>query len=375
MRRRPDLVIALTYYAPYVSGLSITAQDVAEGLAARGWRVVVVTSRHDANLSSREDMNGVEVVRCRPLLSVTKGVVCPTFVPTAVRLLRQARVGHLHLPLLEGGVIAAAVRRSTPLLSTYHCDVVLPPSPLNRAALRLVQASDRAAVRRSATVVISSLDYARSSRVWPELQKRNLVEISPPCRDRSGGSPAFRQGSGPHIGFLGRVVGEKGLEHLIEAFRLLHDPEARLLIGGDFVGVAGGSVIDRLTTRTAEDSRIAFLGFVPEHQLADFYASLDCFVLPSVNSLEAFGIVQVEAMSAGVPVAASDRPGVRVPVAETGCGLLFPEAEPEAMRSCLEQILRASKEDMVDPGKALKLFGRDATVDRYEEALGRLRER
>jgi hypothetical protein len=58
---------------------------------------------------------------------------------------------------------------------------------------------------------------------------------------------------GPHIGFLGRIVREKGLEHLVRAFRALPDPDARLLIGGDYSHVAGGSVISQVRTAMGDD--------------------------------------------------------------------------------------------------------------------------
>ena len=68
MSGRLDLLVALDYYAPYVSGLTNVARDVAEGLAARGHRVRVLTSRHDRSLPERELLNGVEVERA-PVLA------------------------------------------------------------------------------------------------------------------------------------------------------------------------------------------------------------------------------------------------------------------------------------------------------------------
>jgi glycosyltransferase involved in cell wall biosynthesis len=368
MPSRPDVVAVLTYYAPYVSGLSATARDVAEGLAARGWSVRVVTSQHDPALPLEENLNGVHVIRCPAVAMLTKGIVCPSFVPRAVHELRKAAVGHLHVPLLEAGAIATLVR-STPLLTTYYCDIALPPSHLNRAAMAAVFASARQAIRRSRSVVVLSDDYARSSRLWNLLKNRQMVAIPPPCRDRSGGEPVFRDGPGPHIGFLGRIVEEKGLENLIEAVVKIDRDDLRLLIGGDYNGVAGGSVIGHLQKVAGDDDRVRFLGFLPEESLADFYASLDCFAFPSVNSFEAFGIVQIEAMSAGVPVVASDRPGVRVPVAETGFGVLVPQGDPSALRQGIVEVLEAPPSAVEGQRRTMQRFGTDAVVQTYERAL------
>ena len=72
-----DLVVVLNYYAPYVSGLTESARIVAEGMAARGWRVQVITSQHDATLPRRESVNGVEVIRTPVVARLGKGVVSP----------------------------------------------------------------------------------------------------------------------------------------------------------------------------------------------------------------------------------------------------------------------------------------------------------
>ena len=151
--------------------------------------------------------------------------------------------------------------------------------------------------------------------------------VAPPCPAPPPGQPTYRETDGPHIGFLGRIVREKGLEHLVRGFRALPDPDARLLIGGDFTHVAGGSVIAQVRAAIDGDPRVRLLGFVPEERLGEFYASLDVFTLPSVNAFEAFGIVQAVAMLAGVPVLSSDIPGVRQPVMQTGFGTLVPPAD------------------------------------------------
>jgi glycosyltransferase involved in cell wall biosynthesis len=198
----------------------------------------------------------------------------------------------------------------------------------------MIDASSRAAMRASDVVVATSLDYASSSRVYSSMSGK-VIAIPPPFQLRTGGSPVFRRSDGPHIGAMGRIVEEKGFDYLIRAFRMIEDPAARLLIAGDYTSIAGLSVIDRLRTLAGDDERITFLGFVEESAVSDFFASLDVFAFPSINPLEAFGISQLEALSAGLPVVASDLPGVRLPVLRSGRGRLVPPRDVEALAAAL----------------------------------------
>lgn len=362
----------LNYYAPYVSGLTNVARDVAEALVHRNWRVQVVTTRHDQVLAPTEIMNGVEVHRARVLTRIGKGPISPDFVRQAIAATGHAAVANVHLPMLEAGVITRFSR--TPVVATYHCDVSLPPGPFNDAQRLAIDASSRMSLRRSASVVVTSDDYAQHSRLWPQLSGRT-VAIPPPCHDRGGGRPRYRDGKGFHIGFLGRIVEEKGIEYLVEAVRSIDDPDLRLLIGGEFSAVAGGSIIDRVRACIDGDGRIRLLGFLTEPQIADFYASLDAFALPSVNPFEAFGIVQVEAMMCGVPVLASNLPGVRVPVQETGFGRIAEIRDVEGIRRGLMEI-RGQQWDRDDRAKrARTAFSLPSVVDAYEEVFCLARRR
>ena len=215
-RRTDDLAIALTYYSPYVSGLTNMARDIAEGLAARGRTVTVVTSHFDSGLPLEEEINGVRVLRAPVLARVGRGVISPQLVALGRKTLGRARVASLQLPMLEAGAIAAGLR--TPLVSTYHCDVTLPSGLVNDVQRVVVDASNRLAMRRSVAVAVTSEDYARHSRMWPSIEPSMHV-VAPPCPAPPAGRPNYRETDGPHIGFLGRIVREKGLEHLVRAFR------------------------------------------------------------------------------------------------------------------------------------------------------------
>jgi hypothetical protein len=61
-----NLLVILSYYHPHWTGLTAHAQQVAEGMAARGHGVTVLTVRHERLLPAEETVNGVRIVRVKP---------------------------------------------------------------------------------------------------------------------------------------------------------------------------------------------------------------------------------------------------------------------------------------------------------------------
>ncbi len=169
-----DVCIVLNYYAPYVSGLTNVARDIAEGLAARDRRITVVASQHDKVLPLEETLNGVRILRTPVAFRIGKGPVSPAFVPTVLRESKCSRVVNIHAPMLEAGVIAAM--SEAPVVTTYHCDVSLPPTLLGRAQNTVMDWSTHLAVKHSRYVTVTSEDYAKHSRVGQALRQKQ-VEI------------------------------------------------------------------------------------------------------------------------------------------------------------------------------------------------------
>jgi glycosyltransferase involved in cell wall biosynthesis len=373
MEKQYDLTVALTYYEPYVSGLTHTARCVAEGMAARGWRVAVVAAQHDRTLPRREVIAGVDVYRCPVLLRVNRAFIAPTYPAVVGRLARNSSVLHLNLPMAEAAIVPR-LSGETPIVSTVHIDLYLPPSRFSKALVRASDFTSRAAIRRSSAVVANSEDQARGSKFWPIMQARGFTPIPAPCLDRRGGQPRYREAKGPHVGFLGRIVEDKGIGYLVRAFQRITDPDARLLVGGNYLTVAGGSNLDELKAEIAGDPRIRILGELRGEQVDDFYASIDVFALPSVA--ESFGIVQAEAMMTGVPSVTTDIPGGRYPVTATGFGRVVPPREPEALEKAILELAGSSpswRERKAREARAR--FSVAASINAYEQLFQALRER
>jgi glycosyltransferase involved in cell wall biosynthesis len=215
-------------------------------------------------------------------------------------------------------------------------------------------------------VAAYSTDQAEGSKFWPLIRNCRLEPIAAPCRQRRGGTPAYRHGPGLHVGFMGRIVQDKGIEYLVRAFQRIDDPKARLLIAGNYRTVAGGSNVDHIRAAIGDDHRVEMLGELHGPQIDDFYASIDVFALPSVA--ESFGIVQAEAMMAGVPSVTTDLPGGRYPVRATGFGRIVPLRDPPALAAAIRELAAAPAEWRAERARAATaLFDVEVALDAHEK--------
>jgi glycosyltransferase involved in cell wall biosynthesis len=97
-----------------------------------------------------------------------------------------------------------------------------------------------------------------------------------------------------------------------------------------------------------------------------FYAALDCLLLPSLNSTESFGLVQVEAMLCGTPVVASALPGVREPIRLTGMGEVVPVGDAAALASAVARVIEGGDGYVRTRAEIESFFDLDRCVHRYE---------
>ena len=74
-----NILVAITYYRPHMSGLTIYAERLAKSLVNRGHTVTILTSRFSPDLPVYEEMDGVKIVRAPVLVRISKGVVMPSF--------------------------------------------------------------------------------------------------------------------------------------------------------------------------------------------------------------------------------------------------------------------------------------------------------
>jgi len=304
------VLVALTYYRPHVSGLTIYVERLARALAERGHQVTVLTAQYDRALPRRENLHGVEVVRVPVLLRVSKGVIMPTIGWHATQQVLKHDVVSLHLPQLDATGIALRGRLfRRPVVVTYHSDLILPFTPLNWLANRVSDLGNHAAARLADALSAYTDDFAQHSPFLSQyLPKVHVipppVEMPEPAREDE---EAFRaryhlEGVGPVIGLAVRIAAEKGVEYLLEAMPPILEryPGARILHAGPREAIGEAAYFRKLAPLLEQHrERYRHIGTLNPAEMAVFFRCCDVHVLPSINNTETFGLVQIEAAIRG----------------------------------------------------------------------------
>lgn len=371
-------ILQILYYAePYVSGLTIYAGHLARAFTARGHEMTILASKHEASLPADEiTAEGYRVIRLPVAAHLDRAVIVPTLVPTAIRLMRDVDVVHIHLPVAESSALVAIARlMGKRVIVTHHSDLVLTEGLVTKAAVFLTQWSGIIAGRLASTFVT----YTKSrAAVSPTVTRvRDVTIVSPPVVIDTPSPDAretfrarFDLGDGPVIGLASRYAVEKGIDILLQTIPQLRErfPKAVIAIAGPSKDLRTGEPLkgpwEPWLARHADAVRQ--LDALSGQDLADFYAACDVTVLPSINWTETFGLVQVESMLCGTPVVASDLPGVREPVTLTGHGRLATPGDIDDLAAQLIEVLANPQRYAPDIAAVRSRFSLDVTIDAYE---------
>jgi glycosyltransferase involved in cell wall biosynthesis len=372
------VLLVLTYYHPHVSGLTIYVKRLATALAQRGHQVTVLTSRYDRSLPPEEMIDGVRVVRVPVLCRISKGVLMPSFPLWAWRLIRQHDVVSVHLPQFEASLLGLLGHLGgRPVVLTYHCDLQLPQGWFNRVVDQVVFASNYLAGHLAQAAVAYTQDFAEHSRFLSRFLDKVHV-IPPPVImpvPEAAAVEAFRAehdlADRPVVGMAARLATEKGVEVLVEAMpRLLAAfPRLKVLFAGQYQDVLGEEAYYRHLMPLVErlgQQHWEFLGTLSQEQMPAFFAACDVLVVPSLNSTESFGLVQVEAMLCGTPSIASDLPGVRQPPRMTGMGQVVPIGDADALAEAILRVVQHPADYRRPRRFVEETFSLERTLNGYE---------
>ncbi len=378
------ILIALTYYRPHYSGLTIYTERLARALAARGNEVTVITSQYSKDFPLEEVVDGVRVLRLPVLMHLSKGVIMPSMPFRAWQEARRADVVNLHVPQLDAAPIAALARLlGKPVVLTYHCDLILPKGLVHRLANIASNIANRISAGMSNVIVTNTLDFAENSTLLQRYLPK--IKIIPPpvvlqqvtdefvtqVRTKYGVKPGEKV-----IGMVTRLAAEKGVEYLIRALPKVLDkyPQARVLYAGQHLDVMGEEAYAELLAPMIAElgDRWKFLGIIPDEELTAFFKICDVLVVPSTNSTESFGMVQVEAMTCGTPAVASDMPGTRQAVLQTGMGITFAVRNSQALAQAIVAVLDSPEAYQGDVPGITRRYSPETIAGEYQAIFDEL---
>jgi len=318
-------------------GVQFHIRDLAEHLIALGHEVSVLAPAEDESALPPYVVSAGRAVAVPYNGSVARlsfGIL------SAARVRRWLNDGrfdilHVHEPNSPSLSMLAAWSASGPMVGTFHTS-----NPRSRAMIAASPILQPGLEKMSARIAVS--EYARRTLVEhlggdavviPNGVDVDFFASAEPDPRWQGG--ALDGGPGT-IGFIGRInEPRKGLPTLLAALPkiLAERPGVRLLVAGK--GDEEEAVADLAPEVRA---RVEFLGMVSDRDKARLLRSVDLCVAPNTGG-ESFGIILVEAMSAGAPVLASDLDAFKQVLDGGDAGELFPVEDAAALADAAVRLL------------------------------------
>jgi glycosyltransferase involved in cell wall biosynthesis len=339
------------FYPPHMGGIETHLQALCGELCRSVDLRVVVAS--DDERPVEETMDGVRVSRVPTRLTMASTPLCPGMVGEIRR--SNADIVHIHLPNPTAVLAYMASGHRGRLVVTYHSDTVRQKvlGPLFSPFLAWI-------MRRASAIIATSPNYRNTSPVLQQnVDRCHVIPYGIALEQFEHADPAavaeVRARYGERLVLsVGRLVYYKGFEYLIRAMQHVR---GRLIIIGD------GPLRQKLEQLVMElnlRDKVVLAGEIQNAAVTPYYHAADLFALASIARSEAFGIVQIEAMAAGIPVVnTSLDSGVPFVSLHDKTGLTVPPEDPEKLAAAINRLLD-------NPGQRAAL-GRAAQARAREE--------
>ena len=317
------LMLSWEYPPRIVGGIARVVHDLSKRLIKDGHDVTVVTYR-ESDVPYYENNKGVEVYRVDNYMISANNFIDWimqmnfNMIAKVNELLAKGEkfdVVHAHDWLVAYAAKTLKNSYDIPLVSTIHATEAGRNKGIHDDTQRYINDTEWMLTYESSEVIVNS-DYMKSElqRLFGlPFEKINVVPNGINVNAFNGIERDYefrRQYAADNekiILFMGRLVCEKGIQHLIDAMPkiLEHYQDAKLIIAGK------GGMLDELKAKVdmlGLSQKVYFTGYLNSKQVPKMYKCADVTVFPS--TYEPFGIVALEAMLAGVPTVVSDTGGL-----------------------------------------------------------------
>ena len=327
-------VLQLGKFYPIRGGVEKVMWDLTSGLSARGFDCDMLCAELDREEVIHLNEHG-RVICVKAWRKMAATMIAPKMVSWLRKHRNEYDIIHIHHP---DPMACLALRLSGykgRVILHWHSDILK-----QKRLLKLYMPLQRWLINRADTIVGTTPVYLKESPYLKDVQDKTVavpIGIEPITFDPALSEEWRTRYAGKKIVLsIGRLVPYKGYGYLIDAASHL-GPDYLVVIVGDGPNRPN---LEEDVVRFGVQDRVKFLGYVEDSEMHALLAACDVFVLSSVMKTEAFGIVQIEAMSLGKPVIATEVPesGVSWVNAHGVSGINVPIKDPKALAEAIRTI-------------------------------------
>lgn len=332
---RPFKVLQLGKFYPIRGGVEKVMYDHMLALSEHGVECDMLCALSQGESSVLRLNERARLIACRTWVKAYATTLAPSMIVRLFCMKKEYDLIHVHHPDPMACVALLLSGYRGKVVLHWHSDI-----EKQKWLLKLYRPLQRWLIKRADRIVGTTPVYTAESPCLTDVQQkvRTLpIGIDPVVPQPEAVERMRSRYQGRKIVFsLGRMVAYKGFRYLVEAARYLSD---------DYVVVIGGegplrAELEALIEHWHLQEKVFLPGRVSDEELPAYYGACEVFCLSSVQKTEAFGIVQLEAMSCGKPVVATCIPhsGVSWVNAHGESGLNVPPADARALADAIRTL-------------------------------------
>ncbi len=306
MKKLNVLQVNKLYY-PFTGGVERVVQQIAEGLNGQTNMKVLVCNENRQNIT--EQINGVKVHRSGSFYMLGNMPLSFQFIRDLKKVSKMFDIIHLHMPFPLGDAALLLSGYKGKIVVWWHSDVVR-----QKKLMLLYRPLMERFLKRADVIITATQGHIDGSAYLAPYKDKCVIipfGVDPEIEAKAdewldkkiSNDSVKEQNRCVRFLFVGRLIYYKGCKVLLEAFRQVRNAE--LMIVGD--GVMEEE-LKELAKQYHITGQVKFKGNADKEELENYFAECDVFVLPSIARSEAFGLVQIEAMSYGKPVINTNLP-------------------------------------------------------------------
>ena len=297
-------ILQLGKFYPIRGGVEKVMYDLMMGLSELGVSCDMLCALSDGGSRIVRLNENARLIGCRTWVKLAATMISPDMILTLRRVCREYDVIHVHHPDPMACLALLLSGYKGKVVLHWHADI-----EKQKVLLRFYMPLQKWLLKRADVIVGTTPVYLAASPYLKSVQDKvcclpiGVKPVLPPVEETAKIRSSY---PGKKIIFsLGRLVAYKGFSYLVEAAQYLGDDYV-VLIGG--AGPLEAELKSQIQALGLED-KVKLLGRISDEEVVAYYGACTLFCMSSVFKTEAFGIVQIEAMSCGKPIVATRIPG------------------------------------------------------------------